>query len=153
MNPYHHAETSVRLFGGQAEDYQPLHDWMDDTKRYYADFRHRALRHHSAGIFEGEAVFGNTIVNSSGRNVPVRLILEQHVREDCGGRIPTVADWLGNIRAEVWMNRGYPVEKKVAAPVEGAAPADVPVSVLNQAAPPSVPSVETMVELIRLRKK
>jgi hypothetical protein len=43
--------------------------------------------------------------------VPVRYIGEQHVKEDCGGRIPTVADWFRNIKMEVWMNRSYKVDK------------------------------------------
>jgi hypothetical protein len=36
-------------------------------------------------------------------------VLEQHVKEDCGGLIPTVADWFRNIKREVWMSRGYDV--------------------------------------------
>lgn len=73
--------------------------------------RHRALRHHSQGIFEAERVFGRTITNSDGRVVPVRYIGEQHVKEDCGGRIPSVQDWFQNIKMEAWMNRGYKVEE------------------------------------------
>ena len=109
MNPFYHSETSVKLWGGQAQDYQPVHDWLDATKECFADFRHRALRHHSQGIFEAERVFGKTITNSSGKKVPTRLIAEQHVREDCGGFIPTVADWLGNIKIEPWMSKGYKI--------------------------------------------
>lgn len=108
-HPIYHARTSVKLWGGKPEDYQPLHDWMDATKETFADFRHRALRHHSQGIFEAERVFGHSITNSDGRVVPVRYILEQHVMEDCGGRIPTVSDWFRNIKPEVWMSRGYKV--------------------------------------------
>ena len=106
-HPYFHSESSVRKFGGTAEDYQPIHNWFDATKETFADFRHRALRHHSQGIFEAERVFGITITNSDGKKVPVRLIGEQHVKEDCGGRIPTVSDWLEQIMPKVWMNRGY----------------------------------------------
>src|SRR5208337_4382596 len=47
------------------------------------------------------------IPNSAGKDVPVRLIGEQHVMEDCGGIIPTIADWLSAIRFEPWMNFGY----------------------------------------------
>ena len=65
-----------------------------------ADFRHRALRHHSEGIYMLESIFGITIL--TGRIVPVRFIGEQHVLEDLG-RIPTVADWLGKIQPESWM--------------------------------------------------
>jgi hypothetical protein len=109
-NPYYHAQSSVRLFGGKPEDYQPIHDWLDATKECFADFRHRALRHHSQGCFEAERVFGHTITNSAGTKVPTRLVAEQHIREDCGGRIPTVADWLGRIQPEVWMSRGHKIE-------------------------------------------
>jgi hypothetical protein len=41
-------------------------------------------------------------VLSTGRVLPVRFIGEQHVMEDLG-RIPTVHDWLGNLRPEPWM--------------------------------------------------
>ncbi len=106
-HPLHHAESSARKFGGVAADYQAIHDWFDATKECFADFRHRALRHHAQGIFEAERVFGTNITNSDGREVPVRYIGEQHVREDCGGIIPTVSDWFRNIRPETWMSRGY----------------------------------------------
>ena len=106
-HPLHHAMASAKRWGGQAEDYQPIHDWFDATKEVFADFRHRALRHHSQGIFEAERVFGTYITNSDGKKVPVRYIGEQHVKEDCGGRIPTVQDWFRNIRREDWMSRGY----------------------------------------------
>lgn len=106
-HPFHHAQSSVKRWGGILADYQPIHDWFDATKETFADFRHRALRHHSQGIFEAERVFGHTITNSDGKTIPVRYIGEQHVKEDCGGRIPTVADWFRNIRRETWMSRGY----------------------------------------------
>lgn len=109
MHTYHHAESSARKFGGKPEDYLPVHDWLDATKETYCDFRHRALRHHAQGIFEAERQLGHTIVNSAGVKVPVRYIAEQHVREDCGGRIPSVQDWLSGIRPHVWMSRGYPI--------------------------------------------
>ena len=98
MHPCHHALTSIKLWGGVEEDYTPIHNWLDATKETFADFRHRALRHHSQGIFEAERVFGLQITNSAGKKVPVRYICEQHIKEDCGGRIPTVADWFRNIR-------------------------------------------------------
>ena len=45
-----HAQSSVRHWGGQVEDYIKIHEWFDDTKAYFPDFRHRALKHHSLGI-------------------------------------------------------------------------------------------------------
>jgi len=107
MHPLHHAKTNVKKWGGTVEDYLPIHNWLDATKEVFADFRHRALRHHSQGIFEAERVFGVYIVNQDGREVPVRYICEQHIKEDCGGKIPTVADWFRNIRREPWMAMTY----------------------------------------------
>tara|TARA_R110000851_G_scaffold59299_2_gene137222 strand:+ start:1232 stop:1480 length:249 start_codon:yes stop_codon:yes gene_type:complete len=37
----------------------------------------------------------------------VRWIGEQHIREDCQGRIPSMADWLRRIQPEPWMANGY----------------------------------------------
>lgn len=107
--PVYHSLTSIKRWGGVADDYQPIHDWLDATKETFADFRHRALRHHSQGIFECERIFGKSITNADGKMIPVRYIAEMHVQEDCGGRIPTVADWFRNIKPEVWMSRGYNV--------------------------------------------
>lgn len=105
--PYYHATASATKFGGVPEDYVAIHNWFDATKECWADFRHRALRHHSQGIFEAERVFGITITNSDGKQVPVRYIGEQHVKEDCGGRIPSVGDWLKHLMPEPWMSKGY----------------------------------------------
>lgn len=105
-HPFHHAESSVRKFGGRTEDYQAIHDWFDATKAHMGHFKHRALRHHAAGIFEAEKLFGVVITNSDGKKVPVRFIGEQHVKEDCGGIIPSVADWLRSIEAKRWMSVG-----------------------------------------------
>jgi hypothetical protein len=105
-HPVFHAESSVRRFGGQPADYQPIHDWLDATKETFCDFRHRALRHHAQGVFEAERVFGAAIRNSAGTLVPVRYIAERHIQEDCGGIVPSVSDWLSRIQPESWMSRG-----------------------------------------------
>ena len=113
-HPYHHALSSVQKWGGCVEDYQPIHDWFDESKAHMADFRHRALRHHTEGIFMAEKIFGTTITNSAGRVVPVRYIGEQHVKEDLG-LIPTIADWFSCIRPEHrWMfGRGKDLSKEL----------------------------------------
>lgn len=54
------------------------------------------------GIFLAEKLFGVAIVNSDGRQVPVRYVGEQHLREDLG-HIPTAQDWLLRITPERWM--------------------------------------------------
>jgi hypothetical protein len=99
-HPFHHSESSARRFGGVAGDYQAIHDWFDASKAHMAFFTHRALRHHTQGIFEAERLFGGTLINSAGRVIPVRWIGEQHVKEDCRGRIPSLADWFGRIQPE-----------------------------------------------------
>ncbi|MCQ0090645.1 hypothetical protein [Roseovarius sp. M141] len=106
-HPLHHAESSARKFGGTPSDYQAVHDWFDASKEHLAIFTHRALRHHTQGIFEAERVFGLSLINATGREIPIRWIGEQHVREDCQGRIPSLADWLGRIQPEPWMANGH----------------------------------------------
>lgn len=105
-HPWHHAESSARKYGGKPEDYIEIHTWFDGSKAQMANFRHRALRHHAFGIFEAEQKFGVTLINSAGKTVPVRFIGEQHVKEDCGGIIPSAQDWLRGIPGQRWMNIG-----------------------------------------------
>ena len=111
-HPYHHALSSVKQWGGTAEDYLPIHQWFDESKAITADFRHRALRHHAEGLFMAERFFGTTITISTGRVVPIRLIGEQHVREDLGF-IPSFVDWVRCIRPEPWMGRAQPIHRNV----------------------------------------
>lgn len=103
-NPYHHALSSVKKWGGTVEDTIKIHEWFDASKECFADFRHRALRHHAQGIFECERVFGKTITLSNGRIIPTRWVGEQHVTEDCGF-IPSLQDWFIHIQPQPWMNR------------------------------------------------
>jgi hypothetical protein len=101
-HPIEHARNSAKKFGGKLEDYLAIHRWFDESKAFFPDFRHRALRHHTEGIFLAERIFGIAIRNDDGGEIPVRYIGEQHVREDLG-RIPTAQDWLSQIKPERWM--------------------------------------------------
>lgn len=112
MNTVYHANSSAKRFGGKPEDYQAIHNWFDESKSALADARHRMARHHAFGIFECEKLFGEFITNSDGKRVPVRLIGEQHVREDCGGRIPSLQDWANELNMKSWMNRCYSIDLK-----------------------------------------
>lgn len=103
-HPMHHAQRSAARFGGSEQDYQAIHDWFDASKAHMPDLRHRALRHHSEGIFLCEAVFGVSIVNSDGKRIAVRQIAEQHVVDDLGW-IPSVKDWLQHVEIQPWMAR------------------------------------------------
>ena len=104
-NCYYHALSSVKKCRGKTEDYQPIHDWFDESKKISADFRHRALRHHAEGCFAAEKEFGVTITNSDGKKIPVRLIAEKHIVEDLGF-IPSFSDWIKYIRPTEWMMKG-----------------------------------------------
>ena len=104
---HYHAVSSVRRWGGKPEEYIALHSWFDATKAILAGPRHRALRHHAEGIFALEHEFGVTITNSEGRDVPVRLIGEQHVMEDLG-HIPSFADWARLLTPAAWITHGNP---------------------------------------------
>lgn len=64
--------------------------------------RHRALRHHSEGIFWCESIFGVVIENSDGKLVPTRAVGEQHMLEDIGF-IPTIKQYLDCMSSEGWM--------------------------------------------------
>lgn len=117
-NPWHHAVSSTRKWGGEVADYMPIHRWFDATKELHGDFRHRALRHHAHGIFECEREFGPTITISTGREIPTRWIGEQHVIEDCGF-IPTLQDWLECIQPKPWMNAPRKLSRELdRAPIE-----------------------------------
>jgi hypothetical protein len=80
---------------------------MDQTKAHVADCRHRLILHNSFGIFLCEQLFGVTITRKSdGKEVPTRLIAEQHVLEDLGGHIPTLEECLRETPIASWMCKG-----------------------------------------------
>jgi len=118
MNPYHHALSSVKKWGGHSDDYIEIHSWFDESKSYLADFRHRALRHHAEGIFMCEKIFGRTITNSNGKVIPTRFIGEQHVKEDLGW-IPSVQDWFQCIKPAPWMARVGMKHPQIVDSIEG----------------------------------
>jgi hypothetical protein len=104
MTPWMHSESSAKAWGGEPADYIHIHDWLDETKQYTGDWTHRAMRHHAAGVQWAIEKFGHVLENSEGRVVPVKMIAERHVEEDCGF-IPTVQDWMGVLKGhpEEWM--------------------------------------------------
>jgi hypothetical protein len=106
-HPWYHARSAARRFGGQPEDYLAIEQWFDQTKAHLADCRHRLILHNSFGIFLCEQQFGTTITRrSDGKEVPTRLIAEQHVLEDFGGRIPTLEECLRETPIADWMCKG-----------------------------------------------
>jgi len=104
-DPYHHALSSVKKWGGVPEDTLAVHQFFDQTKRAWCDPRHRAVLHSTFGIELAIQVFGPTITLSNGRKIPTRWIGEQHVQEDCGF-IPRIDQWLQKLPLDDWMIRG-----------------------------------------------
>lgn len=102
MKPYLHAQKTVRKYGGEPEDYLPIHDFLDSSKQNFPDMRHRAMLHNSFGIYIAERVFGTFIVNSENKKVQVRDVAEMHIIEDMG-RIPTVGDYLRGMPMYDWL--------------------------------------------------
>lgn len=109
---YHHALSSVKRWGGVLDDYIKVHEYLDASKEFHGDFRHRALRHHAQGIYECERFFGRTLTLSTGRVIPVKWVAEQHVTEDLGF-IPSLSDWLIHIQPQKWMNRPRKLSKEL----------------------------------------
>jgi len=112
-DPYHHATSSVRNWGGKPEDYLKVHQWFDESKAHFLDPRHRALRHHAEGIALCIQILGPNVILENGTKIPVRWVGEQHVREDLGW-IPTVKDWLQHITPQKWMNAPIRLHKTLA---------------------------------------
>ncbi len=106
--PYIHALSSVKRFGGKAEDYLPIHELLDSSKSITADNRHRIFTHNSwfvAVIIP--KIFGETFTNSDGTVLSSRDIAEQHILEDYGNRfIPTAQDFLEELKVQSWMFNG-----------------------------------------------
>lgn len=107
-NPLKHSQSSVKLWGGKVEDYLPLHNKMDSSKKYFSDNRHRALTHNMFFIFEVMIpIFGEYITNSAGKIVSVKDICEWHILEDFGKKyIPNVSDYLSEMEIKSWMANG-----------------------------------------------
>lgn len=98
------AEASAQRFGGRPEDYEEVHAWLDAAEFGISTWWMRALRLHSEGIFHAETLFGTTLINSNGRAIPVRFLGELHVNGTLG-RIPSIHEWLHQMKVQPWMVR------------------------------------------------
>lgn len=109
MNSYRHAQSSARKWGGAPEDYLKVHSFIDSSKQVIGDVRHRALYHHTLGVFLCEQIFGSVLKIPKSRHedlfvaVPVREIAEQHILEDLGW-LPSPADYIDGMPIHVWMS-------------------------------------------------
>lgn len=111
-NALFHAESSAKKFGGIAEDYLPIHKFLDQSKLFIADWRHRCLLHNTLGIALCEQLFGDFYTRpSDGAKVCTRTVAEVHIVEDLNC-IPSVETMLHEMPIRPWMNGFTPAEKK-----------------------------------------
>lgn len=107
MNSWNHAQSAARKWGGDPSAYLPIEEWIDSSKKVIGDVRHRAMYHHTLGVWLVQEVFGPVleVTKSSGKvvQVPTRLIAERHIIEDLGW-LPSPADYLKNTPVEKWMS-------------------------------------------------
>jgi hypothetical protein len=93
MNYWKHSLLSKKKFNGAAEDYLLIHKFIDTSKLFYFDFKHRVLLHNTYGIDLCIQKFGETLRNSEGKTILVRDIAAEHCKEDLMGVIPTLNNW------------------------------------------------------------
>lgn len=106
MNSWYHAQSCARKWGGRPEDYLPIHEKIDSSKRIIGDVRHRSLYHHTEGVWLMQEIFGKTVRIAKGAQaiqVPVRLIAERHILEDLGW-LPSPADYIDGMPLKPWMS-------------------------------------------------
>lgn len=99
--PMIHARSSAKRFGGQAEDYIEIHDFIDSSKAAFPDNRHRALTHNSWFIFVVEKVFGHEIQVGIGEEdcgSVIHLTSNVHYLSDPGyQKLCTICDGSGKL--------------------------------------------------------
>lgn len=102
MKPVVHAKLSVHRYGGEIDDYVYIHEFIDSSKAFVPDMRHRAMLHNAWGCYLAQDKFGIHYNNSADRLIAVRDICEEHIIEDLG-RIPTVQDYLQGMPLYDWL--------------------------------------------------
>ena len=94
MNIWDHSTLSVRKFGGKEKDYYSIHKFIDSSKMYHFNPRHRLLLHNLYGIELTVMKFGDYIQNSDHKTILVRDIAAEHCKEDLSNKVPSLHDWL-----------------------------------------------------------
>lgn len=102
MNSWFHAQSAAKKWGGKPEDYLPVHEFIDSSKKVIGDARHRSMYHHTLGVWLAQEIFGTTLAVGRAR-IPVRLIAERHVLEDLGW-LPSPADYIRDMPLKPWMS-------------------------------------------------
>lgn len=106
MNSWQHAVSAARKWGGEADQYLDIEEFIDSSKQVVGDVRHRSLYHHTMGVYLCQRVFGNTLTvvrKKTTVQVPVRMIAERHIIEDLGW-LPSPADYIEGMPIKQWMS-------------------------------------------------
>ena len=103
MKAYLHGKIHAKKYGGVADDYADIDDFIDSSKASVADVRHRAVLHSAFGCFIVEQMFCRTRINSDGKEYSPRDIAEDHIQQDLGF-IPTMEMYLNNMTIQPWMS-------------------------------------------------
>lgn len=108
MNSWNHAQSAARQWGGTPEMYIAVEEFIDSSKEIIGDVRHRAMYHHTAGVWLCQRIFGRVLEiprrNAEGViQVPVRLVAERHILEDLGW-LPSPADYIAGMPIAGWMS-------------------------------------------------
>lgn len=106
MNSWQHAVSAAHKWGGEADQYLAIEEFIDSSKQVVGDVRHRSLYHHTMGVYLCQRVFGDTLTvvrKKTSVEVPVRMIAERHIIEDLGW-LPSPADYIKGMPIAAWMS-------------------------------------------------
>lgn len=108
MNPYKHALSTVKRYGGKVDDYLKIHELLDSPKSSIGNHTNRFATHNMWFCLEViPKIFGYNFINSDGKEVDSTAIALQHVSEDFKHKfIPSLHDYLKNMNVEPWMQNG-----------------------------------------------
>jgi hypothetical protein len=93
MNTFGHCLLSQQKFGGQPQDYQYIHYFIDSSKFFLYHAKHRVCLHNLYGVELAVQLLGEFITNSDGNKISVELVAKEHCKEDLNGYIPSLYDF------------------------------------------------------------
>ena len=110
-NPLIHSKSSVKRWGGNVDDYLPIHELIDSPKSTMNNNSSRLLTHNTWFAYTIiPKVFGYNITNSDGKSVDTVDIAMLHIAEDFRMKfVPTPQDYLQHLEVQPWMNNGIKV--------------------------------------------
>lgn len=109
MNTFGHCLLSQKKFGGEPEDYQYVHAFIDSSKYFLYHAKHRVCLHNLFGVELVTKFLGNTLVNSDGKTILVEQVALEHCKEDMSGYIPSLNDYfMDNLHLEELLPTEFP---------------------------------------------